>query len=204
MPVSSADPVELVLSWGERHRDRWVREKDSWERRYDAGREGDGGWDRRRQDWQWQVGQGNGWNGCKKDNREDVLIGKGGHKWGRRRAEGTWEVRRGREELPTGTSNKTKGTGRKYKHLAQLGREPEIQTIHGWIEMHTGQYKRILNYNEMCLIFQCSPYQAYNKIRSLNLHLWVLKALVRQTLWILLIICSSVYNKHKRADFFLM
>lgn len=39
--------------------------------------------------------------------------------------------RRGREELHADTSNKTKDTGRKHNHLAQLGREQELQTIHG-------------------------------------------------------------------------
>lgn len=48
-------------------------------------------------------------------------------------------VCRGREELPADASSKTKDTGRKHKHLAQLGREQEFQTIHGWRELHTDE-----------------------------------------------------------------
>lgn len=39
-------------------------------------------------------------------------------------------VTEGRQELPTDTSNKTKDTGRKYKCLAQLGKEQENQAMH--------------------------------------------------------------------------
>lgn len=58
-------------------------------------------------------------------------------------------VRRRREELPADTSNKTKDTGRKHKHSAQLGREQEFQTMHESGEMHTDKRikKRQLQFN---------------------------------------------------------
>lgn len=53
-----------------------------------------------------------------------------GQKGGREQRGHEW-CTGGREELPADTSNKTKDAGRKHKHLAQLEREQDFQTIYG-------------------------------------------------------------------------
>lgn len=91
--------------------------------------------EQRWQEWQQWVGQER--NRCEKEGTRQKILKEGKGTKRRARAEGTRMVHGGREELPADTSNKTKDTGRKHKHLAQLEREQDFQTIYGWQEMHT-------------------------------------------------------------------
>lgn len=81
MPVSSTDPVELVLSWGERHWDRWV------------GRKGELGKKIRWKTWQWQ-----------KVRTEMTRTTMGG-------STGTWMKQTSGEMLKRGKRNETRGGG---------------------------------------------------------------------------------------------
>lgn len=78
-------------------------------------------------------GEGRRKNGSKRENKTEIIqIGLRDIIECRTTAEGVQNgAQRGARGAPAGKSNKTKDTGRKYKHLAQLVRQQELQTIHG-------------------------------------------------------------------------